>query len=142
MPICLIHKNSEITNRLQRIDITDYLNKFIFSRRKEDWWWSPKLNSLKQAIEIKDLLNDPANTSYKSLRSLDGTPYWHIQLVDFISSNLGEGRGYLFYFICNGCKDRVKYLYEYSMCETPLCRQCCRLRYRKPTLISSSKYYG
>ena len=55
--------------------------------------------------------------------------YWEKQQVDFQPANLG---GYIFYFICNNCKRRVKYLFEYDSTHSPLCRKCCGLEYERP----------
>jgi len=125
------HKNSEITNRLERIDISDYVRKHILFIEKNNGW-SFNLASVHDVQQVKAILNLPENTSSKSIRSItDGEYYWHKQLVDFIPSNLGKG--YLFYFLCNKCEQRVKYLYQYSYCESPLCRTCCRLKYKAPS---------
>lgn len=125
------HKNKEIMNRLERIDIGDYIRRF-FRDQKNKWWTSSSITSFKEAKNLKEFLNDPKNTTFKSMRDLDGLYYWDDQDVDFVPSNLGEGKGYIFYFICIGCDRRVKYLYEYNMCRAPLCRTCCRLSYRTP----------
>ncbi|MEI6396589.1 MAG: hypothetical protein WCO48_00735 [Candidatus Taylorbacteria bacterium] len=74
------------------------------------------------------------------------------QKVDYVSSNLDKG--YIFYFICSGCRRRVKYLYEHDPFDSPLCRVCCKLGYkpyteksqklskifRKPILSPDDKY--
>jgi hypothetical protein len=83
---------------------------------------------------MKELLDKPEYTTFKSMRDIqDGSRYWNEQKVDYTPSNLGSGRGYLFYFICNGCRRRVKYLYDYNFCHPPLCRTCCRIGYKAPT---------
>ncbi len=127
------HRNKAILNRLETIDITEYIGKFIMLHRKDGWCLPPAFGSFQQAEELKILLNEPENTTYKSVRGLDGFYYWDKQLVDFVPSNLGDGRGYLFYFICNCCGGRVKYLYQYSYCDSPLCRTCCHLSYKTPS---------
>ncbi len=84
-----------------------------------------------EAKNMKEMMDDPKNTTFKSPRDFrDGSYYWHRQEVDYVPSNLR--RGFIFYFICNECGRRVKYLYEYSMLESPICRICCRLSYRQP----------
>ena len=127
------HKNKELLNRLEKIDITEFIRRFLILHRKKEWWLPPKISSFNQAQELKDLLNQPENTEYKSMHDLQGEPYWDRQDVDFVPSNLGEGRGFVFYFVCNGCQNRVKYLYQYSYCNTPLCRSCCHIKYKAPS---------
>jgi len=80
---------------------------------------------------MKELLNNPEYTRFKSTRDIiTHLPIWDRQRVDYIPSNLGKG--FIFYFVCNGCGQRVKYLYEYSTIKPPLCRVCCGLGYEAP----------
>ena len=127
------HTNNGI-NILERIDVTEFVRKFLVINKKTEWWLPLRPNTLNEAEQVKEFLNNPKNTASKSMRDLEtGFHYWDEQKVDFVPSNLGEGRGYLFFFNCNGCNHRVKYLYQYSYCNTPLCRLCCRLKYKAPS---------
>lgn len=126
------NSRQKYNDELERINITDYVRQFILHIAKKEGR-SLSASHLGGAMHMKDLLNRPEYTSYKSVRDpKDGFFYWDEQKVDYMLSNLGRGRGYLFYFICNGCGHRVKYLYEYNLCFSPLCRVCCRLRYHTP----------
>jgi hypothetical protein len=139
---------------LDRKDIVDYVRSFVWHARSTQ---GRVLNARyrAEAENMRELMNDPKNTTYKSIRDFrNGDYFWHHQKVDFVQSNLG--RGYIFYFRCNGCYRRVKYLYEYSLLESPLCRICCNLNYdykqpnrsmrnisrllKKPYLSSEGKY--
>lgn len=116
---------------LERRDITDYVRSFVWHARGARGQVLTARHR-GEAESMKGLMNKPENTTYKSVRDLrDGDYFWHHQEVDFISSNLG--RGFIFYFVCNGCRRRVKYLYEYSSLRSPLCRICCRLQYPQPS---------
>ena len=53
-------------------------------------------------------------------------------------SNLGKG--YVFWFLCNLCSRRVKYLYVPRFTEEWACRKCHRLSYRSQR-INDSKYF-
>lgn len=130
------HKNKEVLNRIVRIDITDYIQQFLIERKKIELF-TPKIANLEQVSYIREELNRAENTTFKSFKDLHGLYYWNVQKVDFVPSNLGEDRGFLFYFVCNGCERQVKYLYEYSSCESPLCRHCCHLKYRKKVIKKS-----
>jgi hypothetical protein len=124
------HKNKEVRERFHRIDIAEYVRTFLLELARLEKKPFIKLNSLSAMDRVKGLLNIPENTTFKSLSDIrTGFPYWEEQQVDCIGSNLG--RGYIFYFICNGCGRRSKYLYEYSMTLSPLCRVCCRITYRR-----------
>lgn len=124
------HRNAE---ELERINISDYIREFLVHIRKKEGRVI-NANHLGSAMHMKELLNDPRYTAFKSVKDVDnGFSYWSEQKVDYVPSNLGRGKGYLFYFICNGCNRRVKYLYEYNLCYSPLCRTCCRLKYKAPT---------
>lgn len=127
------HKKKEILNRTQRIDISEYLRTFLLELSNLEA--KPvRFNTWFEAERIKGLLNIPKNTRFKSVMDMRmGFPYWDEQRVDYVPSNLGSKRGYIFYFICNGCEKRVKYLYEYDTLCSPLCRTCCRITYKRKT---------
>ncbi|MGD0328497.1 MAG: hypothetical protein ABSB00_02155 [Minisyncoccia bacterium] len=124
-------KNQKITV-LDRKDITDYIRTFVWHMRDRGRIFNTRhLGEVKNMVEQ---INLPENTAFKSARDIHGGYlYWDRQKVEFVPSNLGPDRGYIFYFRCNGCYRRVKYLYEYSMLESPLCRICCRLQYEQPS---------
>lgn len=125
------HKKKETMNRIQRVDITEYLRIFLLELSKLEAK-PARFDTWFEAERIKGLLNIPQNTKFKSLRDIHtGFPYWDEQSVDYVPSNLGNKRGYIFYFICNGCEKRVKYLYEYDTLSSPLCRTCCRITYKR-----------
>ena len=115
---------------LDRKDITDYVRGFVLHMRKHG-----RVFDLRHEGNIKfmiQLMNEPENAEFRSARDFqNGNYYWDYQRVDYKRSNLG--RGFVFYFRCNGCRRRVKYLYEYSMLQPPLCRICCHLHYEQPS---------
>ncbi len=125
------HKNEDILMRMgSRLNASDYMRNFltiIFPCADKPI----KLRNKDKVDEIRRLANMPQNTQYKSMRDIQtGHVYWNEQLVDFIPSNLGKDY-YICYFICNGCKGRVKYLYEYDTTESPLCRNCLGIKYKR-----------
>lgn len=88
--------------------------------------------SSSDALRVKGLLKVGATAYFKSLADIhNGFSEWYGQEVDFVPSNLGKG--YLCYFLCNGCERRVKYLYYNSHRTQPLCRTCCKLHYSQPS---------
>jgi hypothetical protein len=117
---------------LDRKDITDYVRAFVLHMRNTQGrvFDTRHRSSVEYMVEM---MNKPENTAFKSIRDVlgDGRPFWYEQKVDFVASNLR--RGFVFYFRCNGCYRRVKYLYQYSMLKPPLCRICCRLPYPQPS---------
>lgn len=114
----------------RRVDITDYVQEFVMHMRRTQGRIFDRRHP-GEAENMKQMMNDPRNTTFKSIRDLrDGDYYWHEQKVDYVRSNLK--RGFIFYFICNACGRRARYLYEYSSLESPLCRICCRLNYEQP----------
>ncbi len=127
-------KKTKITE-VENINITDYIRTFLFELTQKENWKERKLQirTLADAMRITGLLDCSQNTTFKSIADLrSGYPYWHEQKVDFIPSNLGKGKGFLFYFVCNNCERRVKYLYRQTFLLSPICRACCRLTYRQP----------
>ncbi len=124
------HKNKELLNRLERINIAEYVRTFLLELAELEKKLSININKLSEASRIKGLMSIPKNTTFKSIADMrSGIPYWDKQKVDYIASNLGKG--YIFYFVCNGCGRKAKYLYEYNITLSPLCRMCCRITYRR-----------
>lgn len=125
------HKKPAILERIEPINITDYVKKGIMELGRKGYCFN--FGHPLEAERLKQLLNDPQNTTFKSTRDpSDGLYFWHDQKITFVRSNLGNSKGSIFYFICNSCHRRVKLLYEYSSCYPPLCRKCCRLGYKYP----------
>jgi len=125
------HKNKGMLDRVECKNITDYIKSGIFELRRKGYYFN--VNNPQEAVRLKELLDNPLNTSFKSGRDpMDGFYYWHEQKVAFVRSNLGNDKGSVFYFICNFCHQRVKFLYEYNSCYPPLCRKCCQLGYKYP----------
>jgi len=115
-----------------RITISEYLRVFLAELAIKEMC-EIKINSRSQAERIKSLINIPKNTVFKSLAGFRSSiPYWHEQEVDFVPSNLGKNKGFIFYFICNSCGKLRKDLYFPSMISEPRCRTCCRLQYKQP----------
>ncbi len=119
-------------DELWRISSTDYVRTGLSELERKGYRFDFR-NPL-EAKRFRDMLNNPENTRFKSMRDLkEGFYFWDKQEVDFVLSNLGHERGAIFYFRCNRCRRRVKYLYESSPTYTPLCRKCCYLSYYHPT---------
>lgn len=74
-----------------------------------------------------------SNVGLHNLMDEHGEICWRGQLVQYVPSNLGRGRGIIWYFICNDCQSRVKNLYFENYFRAPLCRRCCKLPYRQST---------
>lgn len=83
-----------------------------------------------EAEKLRDYINNPWSESAVVYEGLY-FPRHNWPEVDFILSNLG--RGYIFYFICDGCERRCKFLYQPTEEDQPLCRICHYLTYRQPT---------
>jgi hypothetical protein len=134
-----LYQHDDLSPILRRMDITDYVRDFILDLTQIEGY-SVKLNNEIDAIRVKGLLDDPGRTSFKSIKPLtQGLTGWDSQEVIFVKSNLGYGHGYLFYFICNGCRKRVKYLYEQDPLRSPFCRTCCRISYTRKRKRNSRK---
>lgn len=112
----------------RRISITEYVRVFLIDLSKREGK-RVKINGEFEAERIKGLLNMPKNTMFKSHFDFMGNPGWYEQKVVCVPSNLPRRKTFLFYFICDACHERVKYLYEYNMLRPPLCRKCCRIVY-------------
>lgn len=131
------HNDKEFIDRIERIDITDYVQTFLLGFKKNHGV-ALKINNFGTAEYLKSLLNSSQNRVCLPLESLNGFFYWNSQKVDFVSSNLSKG--YIFYFACSYCDKRVKYLYQYRTYDEPSCRTCCKFGY-VPHLKRTSDFY-
>lgn len=86
--------------------------------------FSQGLNNFADAEVIRSIANNPS-TQYESLGYVQSN-HQNWQTFDFLPSNLG--RGYLFYFICDRCDKKVKYLYRTGDFIFR-CRSCSNLFY-------------
>ena len=117
------------TNQLEKINVSDYLGEcLIHLHRLYDV--PDRVVTEEQAELVKAVLNNPENTFSASITSMYDEPFWGRQEVDYVPSNLGENRGYIYYFRCHNCLRRVRHLYSNSMQDAPSCRHCFRLKYR------------
>ena len=119
------------------IAIKDYLDEFLESFYPNT---RVRIRHNGEAMVVKEQINMPQNTMFKTPNGFGGQSYWYEQKVDYVDSNLGSGKGVVFYFICNRCNRKAKYLYRLSYTDEPLCRVCSNLRYgqpnRKPRALS------
>ncbi len=123
------YRKTNIREVVDRVEIKDYVANFLASSYP---YARKKVADVEEAMFIKAQMDIPENTKFKSFKDMDGRPYWHEQKVDFVKSNLRGEKGVIFYFLCNGCRKRVKYLYLFSFTHEPLCRICCNLKYTQP----------
>lgn len=121
-----------------RIDIVDYVRAFLLELAVKEKRPFIVIDSLAQAERVTGLLNLPENTTFKSLANIhSGYLYWLEQRVEYVRSNLG--RGFIFYFICNRCDRRTRYLYHDSPTISPTCRLCCRITYRRSSALGRNR---
>lgn len=125
---------NRIITDAKRICSTDMMIGFIneaiaCSDYELDWLEDSRVRSEFAAKTILSWLNYPGyRRNFVSMLNIKGTNEDRPQF-DFVPSNFGEGRGYIFYFICPGCERRVKYLYMPRGTTVYRCRNCYNLRY-------------
>lgn len=126
------HRPAILSEDLPRISATDYVRNFARHIERTEGR-RIRGHYIGEAMHLQELLHIPANTASKSVQDIQtGEYFWGVQKVAFVSSNLGRGKGFVWYFICNGCGRQVKFLYEPSLLRSPVCRVCCRIGYRQP----------
>ncbi len=124
------YKDKWLLQNLERFDITRYMKACLCDVPKYKDKRFFKVTEDCEAEEIEVFVSDPKNTTFKSVKDiLTGLPHWYGQNVTYTPSNLGKG--FIFYFICNECRRRVKYLYRFNMTEAPVCRTCSGLDYKR-----------
>lgn len=125
------NKNQEVDN-LERYDIRHYVTTFILELERLEGM-PLTMSKPSELSRIKDLLNIPGDTPFKSTLDFRSRElHWDSQSIDFRYSNLGKNKGAIFYFLCNGCGKRARYLYSSPLLCEPRCRRCCRIPYRQP----------
>jgi hypothetical protein len=76
--------------------------------------------------KIKDIAERYTAAAHKK----DTTEVTRIKL-DHLPSNLGPGKGFIFFFLCPSCSRRSRYLYATAFNYKMMCRKCHRLGYKK-----------
>ena len=123
------HKDKWLLQHLERFDVTPFMKTCLYDVPKYKDKRFFKVTEECEADEIRKFVSDPKNTTFKSIRDiLTGLPHWNRQDVTYVPSNI---KGYIFYFVCNECGRRAKYLYRFSMTASPLCRRCMCLDYKR-----------
>ncbi len=91
-------------------------------------------------IDIKDIKELLAESREKCKVELTISNK-HIQEVD-ITSTIGSFGGFVYWFICPGCKRRVKKIYLFQNENIFICRHCHHLAYRTQNLrdLRKTKY--
>ena len=79
--------------------------------------------------DIKELLNE-SREKYKVELIISNK---YIQEVD-ITSTVGNFGGFVYWFVCPGCKKRVKKVYLFQNENIFICRNCNHLAYRTQNL--------
>ena len=84
-----------------------------------------RIRSLDEAEWVLEQLNTPGR-DYDAVNAIQSRhQVW--QRFEFIRSNLSKG--YLFYFVCNGCERRTKYLHKVTSYDNYECSTCHGLVY-------------
>jgi len=92
-------------------------------RFQGQWLQGCKVGHKQEAEWILSIINEYQPARYMSLLDIETGEK---QQFTYIASNL---RGYIFYFLCNGCDKKVKYLYRPERRWRFLCRSCHKLSY-------------
>ncbi len=117
---------------IDTIDISDYVMRFLDELAKSESRRTT-IRDESDAFRIKTLMDYRANTTPESMLELSSQPYWKYQKVSYVRSNLGDRRGFTFYFICEKCGRNAKRLYYHTYVAPPICRRCFGLPYPQST---------
>lgn len=116
---------------LARIEVKDYMWRYFHGMA------SRKAQQSTDRIDANTLIirwpDSPDRMGLHDLRDISGELCWKNQRVQSVPSNLGRGRGVIYYFLCNGCDRKAKYLYFQNYLYAPLCRRCCGVPYPQST---------
>lgn len=87
---------------------------------------------LNREEHIKDFIrlvqqNVTVNLTQQNGLKVEQTSILNKVNLTYTKSNLGSG--YVFWFVCSGCNNKVRHLYFPPYSEHMLCRKCHRLRY-------------
>lgn len=114
-----------VVEESQKISAGVCVRNFLFETKKK--------YNLNSEVGVKDLIGDieigtNINLKQDNYGKVDYSEPNNIKLT-YSKSNLNKG--YIFWFICNRCGRRVKYLYFPPNSTTLACRNCHRLTYDK-----------
>lgn len=88
---------------------------------------------LNEETDVKELITEIESETTFNLKQFNGSDHDYSEpnnvKLTYAKSNLGKG--FVFWFICNICSRRVKYLYFPPNSTTLACRNCHRLTYNK-----------
>ena len=103
---------------------------------------SHKLN-LNNEQDVKDLISEIEGGTTFNLKQQNGvnTDFTEPNIVKLTYSKSNLGRGFVFWFICNLCGRRVKYLYFPPNSTVLACRSCHRLTYDKQNESKKMRSY-
>jgi len=114
-----------------RHDIKTFIRRALEEAYERCYIRKPyKITNKAEAERIKELINNPVNRFRTAEMIQERDDYW--QEVDYRPSNLR--RGFVFFFICNGCECPVRHLYRASNRMRYRCRECLNLSYYQPKL--------
>jgi hypothetical protein len=126
------HYRYRRVDRSARIKSTDAVFNFIQEVKDSDivipdnvLLEDYRIRTVHEADWILNSMNTP-HTFYSSLLSIQCI-HQSWQCFDYLYSNLG--RGFVFFFVCNGCRRRTLHLYMPDGLFTYLCRHCHKLSY-------------
>jgi hypothetical protein len=90
--------------------------------------------------DVKDLISEIESGTTFNLKQQNGSDndYTEPNMVKLTHSKSNLGKGFIFWFICNLCSKRVKFLYFPPNSTVLACRNCHRLTYNKQN--ESKKY--
>ncbi len=119
-----------IVEESQKISAAICIRSYLFERPIPIV--SHKLN-FNNEQDVKDLISEIESGTTFNLRQGNGTGtnFTEQNKVKLTYSKSNLGKGFVFWFICNICSRRVKYLYFPPNSTVLACRNCHRLTYNK-----------
>jgi len=119
----LVYGNTPKINKALRLNASTYIRNYLLNNSEQSRGWD-----LNEERTVKEIIRHIEATIGVNLKNNEGdlTEPNKIKLT-YTKSNLGKG--FVFWFVCNICGRRVKYLYFPSSSSILACRRCHKLTY-------------
>ena len=119
-----------VVEESQKISAAICVRNYLFERSIPIF---PHRINLNNEQDVKDLISEIESGTTFNLKQQNGldNDYTEPNRVKLTYSKSNLGKGFVFWFMCNICDRRVKYLYFPPNSTVLACRNCHRLTYDK-----------
>ena len=128
----LSYNKKHIVEESQQVNAISVINNYLLDRKQQKDSKKVDMNSEEQ---VSDLLKEAESNITINLRQNEGVgrepSYSTLNNIKFMHTKSNLGRGFIFWFMCNLCNKKKRYLYFPPNSEVLACRTCHNLSYQQ-----------